>query len=118
MATQQNDFHQIDSTVLARYGIVQPAITADSHLERKLGIRCGFADSVDRSRIISLPVPFPELDDEEQFGQLVIACTQVGVEQPLSDEDSIEFTAVYFEMMSRRRREIALAKLNALFSGK
>lgn len=95
-----NATRELDGRVLANYGIVRSAITAESHLEPKQGIRQAFAGRGDRQDIIVTMVPVTELDEEERLELLELACAMRGTSVP-SDPANLKYRRLYINMTRR-----------------
>lgn len=60
--------NKVDALVLARYGIVQPALPEDGHLESRYGIQ-----SSDHRGIITSLLPIGEMSQSERYDMYELA---------------------------------------------
>ncbi len=93
--------HQIDGLVLAAYGIIRNAITAEAHLGGNYGVLRAFDGRFDRQLIVVSTTPIAELDEDEKLDLLELACELCGMNQPACDAASLKFRKRYIKMMER-----------------
>jgi hypothetical protein len=93
----------LDARLLAGYGIVEDAyMPLAAHLETRYGIRNGFDVVNDYRGILQVTAPVAGMDNEELHGLLELACVVTEADQPLCDDDSVEFVELYIASMRKR----------------